>query len=120
MLFWKRRPARPRCGIAPINTQHKEQTMTELLYQTDAYLKEFTAQVTAVEGSAVALDRTALYATGGGQPHDTGTLSEILTNGRAGEHIWQVTEVRKQGDDVWHTLQGDRMPDVGAEVRGTV
>ena len=49
--------------------------MTELLYQTDAYLKEFTARVTAAEGSAVALDRTALYATGGGQPHDTGTLS---------------------------------------------
>ena len=58
--------------------------MTELLYQTDAYLKEFTARVTAAEGSAVALDRTACYATGGGQPHDTGTLSEILTNGRAG------------------------------------
>src|SRR6185436_20201290 len=25
-----------------------------------------------------------------------------------------------QGDDVWHTLQGDGLPDVGAEVRGTV
>jgi Ser-tRNA(Ala) deacylase AlaX len=33
--------------------------MTELLYQTDAYLKEFTAHVTAAEGSTVALDRTA-------------------------------------------------------------
>ena len=42
--------------------------MAELLYQTDAYLKELTARVTAIEGSAVALDRTACYATGGGQP----------------------------------------------------
>ena len=87
--------------------------MTELLYQTDAYMKEFTARVTAIEGSAVALDRTACYATGGGQPHDTGTLS-------AGGRVWLVTEVRKQGDDVWHTLEGDGLPDVGAEVRGTI
>jgi misacylated tRNA(Ala) deacylase len=94
--------------------------MTELLYQTDAYLKEFTAHVTAAAGGAVALDRTALYATGGGQPHDTGTLSEILTNGSAGRRVWQVAEVRKQGDDVWHTLQGDELPDIGAEVRGTI
>jgi misacylated tRNA(Ala) deacylase len=45
--------------------------MTELLYQTDAFLKEFTAHVTAVDGQRVALDRTAFYATGGGQPDDT-------------------------------------------------
>ena len=87
--------------------------MTELLYQTDAYMKEFTAHVTAAEGSAVALDRTAFYATGGGQPHDTGTLS-------TSKQVWQVTEVRKQGDDVWHTLQGDGLPDVGAQLRGAV
>jgi misacylated tRNA(Ala) deacylase len=48
--------------------------MTELLYHTDSYLKEFTAQVVAVDGNRAALDRTAFYATGGGQPHDTGTL----------------------------------------------
>ncbi|MFL5804007.1 MAG: alanyl-tRNA editing protein, partial [Roseiflexaceae bacterium] len=43
------------------------------------------------------MDRTALYATAGGQPHDTGTLS-------AGERSWQVAEVRREGDHVWHTL----------------
>jgi misacylated tRNA(Ala) deacylase len=31
-----------------------------------------------------------------------------------------VTKVHKQGDAVWHTLQGDEMPDVGTEVRGTI
>ncbi len=44
--------------------------MTELLYHTDSYLKEFDAVVTAVypgEG-AVVLDRTAFYPGGGGQP----------------------------------------------------
>jgi misacylated tRNA(Ala) deacylase len=87
--------------------------MTELLYQTDAYLKEFEARVSAAEGSAVALDRTAFYATGGGQPHDTGTLTH-------GEHTWQVSEVRKVGDQVWHTLAGDGLPEVGATVHGTI
>jgi misacylated tRNA(Ala) deacylase len=87
--------------------------MTELLYQTDSYLKEFDARVTAGEGSAVTLDRTAFYATSGGQPHDTGTLS-------AGGRTWQVTEVRRQGDDVWHTLQGEGIPGVGAAVHGTI
>jgi misacylated tRNA(Ala) deacylase len=87
--------------------------MTELLYQTDSYLKEFGAHVTAVEGNAVALDRTAFYATGGGQPHDTGLLS-------AGGRSWQVTEVRKQGDDVWHTLQGEGLPAVGDAIRGAI
>jgi misacylated tRNA(Ala) deacylase len=87
--------------------------MTELLYQTDSYLKEFDAHVTAVEGNAVALDRTAFYATGGGQPHDTGLLS-------AGGRSWQVTEVRKQGDDVWHTLQGEGLPAVGDAIRGAI
>jgi misacylated tRNA(Ala) deacylase len=87
--------------------------MTDLLYQTDSYLKEFDAHVTAVEGSAVALDRTAFYATGGGQPHDTGTLASA---GRA----WRVVEVRKQGDQIWHTIEGEGAPDVGAQVHGAV
>ncbi|HRC77491.1 MAG TPA: alanyl-tRNA editing protein [Kouleothrix sp.] len=87
--------------------------MTELLYQTDAYLREFHARVTAVEQGAVALDRTALYATGGGQPHDTGTLGD-------GARVWRVAEGRKQGDAVWHTLAGEGLPDIGAELRGSV
>jgi misacylated tRNA(Ala) deacylase len=48
--------------------------LTELLYQTDSYLKEFTATVVTAEGNAVVLDRTAFYPGGGGQPADKGTL----------------------------------------------
>jgi misacylated tRNA(Ala) deacylase len=81
---------------------------TELLYLRDAYLTEFTATVTAVDGQRVALDRTAFYPTGGGQPYDTGTLG-----------VATVTEVRKEGDDVWHTLDGEA-PGVGDEVAGRV
>ncbi len=90
--------------------------MTELLYLTDSYLKEFPARVEAVdaEAGAVALDRTAFYPGGGGQPHDTGWL-EI-----AGQTV-PVTRVKRAGDAVWHTLdlsQGGELPAVGAEVTG--
>lgn len=82
--------------------------MAELLYQTDAYLREFDARVTRVDGSVVYLDRTAFYPTGGGQPHDLGTLAGV-----------PVVEVRKEGDDVRHVL--DRpSPSAGETVHGVV
>jgi misacylated tRNA(Ala) deacylase len=81
---------------------------TELLYLRDAYLREFGAVVTAVDGERVALDRTALYVTGGGQPHDTGTLA-----GR------RVVSVGKDGGDVWHAYEGEPFA-VGEQVDGIV
>jgi misacylated tRNA(Ala) deacylase len=84
---------------------------TELLYLRDAYLDEFDARVTAAEDGRVALDRTAFYPTGGGQPHDTGVLAGL-----------PVLDVRKgDGDLVWHTLGGEgRLPEVGEAVHGEV
>jgi misacylated tRNA(Ala) deacylase len=82
--------------------------VTELSYLRDAYIQEFDATVTAVDGARVALDRTYFYPTGGGQPHDNGTLDGVA-----------VTDVRKDGDDVWHTLDG-AVPAVGATVHGVV
>ena len=75
--------------------------MTQLLYQSDSYRREFDATVTAVEpaGSRVALDRTAFYPGGGGQPYDVGALAFEGTTAR-------VTQVKKEGDQVWHWLDG--------------
>ena len=44
--------------------------MTDLLYQTDSYLKEFDASVTSILSAerAVVLDRTAFYPGGEGSP----------------------------------------------------
>jgi misacylated tRNA(Ala) deacylase len=84
--------------------------MTDLLYQTDSYLREFTATVTALQGQEVALDRTAFYPGGGGQPSDTGWLA-------AGDQTWNVTKVRKEGDTVWHLLDGEP-PAAGTPVTG--
>ena len=89
--------------------------MTELLYQTDSFLKEFDATVTAVdaEAHAVILDRTAFYPGGGGQPNDTGRLT--LVDGEE----YPVTKVKKQGADVLHFLGGDApLPQVDVKVHG--
>jgi len=86
--------------------------MTEELYLTDSYLREFDAVVTAVEGQAVALDRTALYPGGGGQPHDLGLLT--WEGGTA-----RVTKVKRRSGQIWHTLEGD-MPTEGTPVHGAL
>ncbi|HEX2064424.1 MAG TPA: alanyl-tRNA editing protein, partial [Acidimicrobiales bacterium] len=82
--------------------------MTDLLYLHDAYLRSFTATVSDVDAGRVALDRTAFYPTGGGQPHDTGWLSGH-----------RVTGVRKEGDVVWHSMEGEPL-DVGQQVQGEI
>ncbi len=84
--------------------------MTELLYQTDSYLKEFAAQVTGVdeEQHGVVLNRTAFYP-GGGQPNDTGTLI-------VGDKAFPVTKVARGNV---HIIEGE-LPAVGTEVRGVI
>jgi misacylated tRNA(Ala) deacylase len=84
--------------------------MTELLYQTDSYLEEFDAVVKASfpDEKAVALDRTAFYPGGGGQPNDVGTLNGLT-----------VVKVRKAGNEVMHVLDGE-LPAVGAKVHGVI
>ena len=91
--------------------------MTELLYQTDSYLKEFDAEVTAVDAElrAIALNQSAFYPGGGGQPNDMGQLTI------AGGQVYSVEKVKKQGADVLHFLGGDLpLPEVGAQVHGQI
>jgi misacylated tRNA(Ala) deacylase len=90
--------------------------MTEFLYQTDSYMKEFDATLTSVlmAERAVILDRTAFYPGGGGQPCDFGTLTVEGT-------VYPVNKVKKQGDDVLHFLGGDEpLPATGSMARGTL
>ncbi len=87
---------------------------TERLYYQDSHLIEFDARVIdkseRVSGwTAVTLDRTAFYPTGGGQPSDTGTLSGLRV----------VECIDDENDNVLHVIQG-RAPDVGSPVKGRV
>jgi misacylated tRNA(Ala) deacylase len=80
-------------------------------------LKEFDAEVTAVdaESRAIVLKRTAFYPGGGGQPNDTGQLT------LAGGEVSIVEKVKKQGADVLHFLSGDsHLPEVGTQVQGQI
>jgi len=86
--------------------------MTELLYLHDSYAREFDATVTAVDGHAVSLDRTAFYPGGGGQPSDAGALE--WSDGRA-----RVTGQRRDGDTIWHVLE-DAWPARESPVRGRI
>jgi misacylated tRNA(Ala) deacylase len=83
---------------------------TDLLFLRDAELRTFDALVTGVDGDRVELDRTAFYPTGGGQPHDTGTVT--WDGGSA-----QVVDVRKEGAATWHQLDG-AVPAIGSAVHG--
>lgn len=50
--------------------------MTETLFRSDAYARSCDAKVLAInERGGIVLDRTICYASAGGQPGDTGTLS---------------------------------------------
>jgi len=91
---------------------------TDLLYLRDAYLTEFDATVIEVREGAVALDRTAFYPTGGGQPHDTGTLISVTILASPGGLV--VTDVRKEGDLVWHSVGEGDLPSIGAGVHGVI
>ena len=69
--------------------------MTELLYLTDAYVKQFAATVIDRVDGGVILDRTAFYPGGGGQPCDFGTLT-------AGDVVWNVSKVKKVAGKIVH------------------
>src|SRR5688572_11683428 len=88
--------------------------VTERLYYSDSHLIEFEARVVDVTErvsgwTAIVLNRTAFYPTGGGQPSDTGTLDGM-----------RVVECIDDGDrGVLHVVQGVT-PAREAIVRGRV
>jgi alanyl-tRNA synthetase len=87
---------------------------TERLYYNDSHLIEFEARVVEISErvsgwTAVTLDRTAFYPTGGGQPSDTGTINGLRV----------VECVDDEDNGVLHVIQG-RPPEVGTTVKGRV
>ena len=49
--------------------------MESALYMNDSYLKEFEAVIESVKDDKfIVLNKTAFYPSGGGQPHDTGSI----------------------------------------------
>ena len=89
--------------------------MTEQLYLADDAVTTFEATVERALDDRVVLDRTHFYPTGGGQPHDTGTLrvaASATNDGADGPTAeaadagrrWRVVDVQKT-DTIYHTLE---------------
>lgn len=89
--------------------------MTEKLYYKDVYQKEFDAVVMDCKKRGeeiwLLLDATCFYPTGGGQPHDTGTIA--ARNVKA-----NVLQVEISGDDIWHRV--DKAFEKNTRVRGKI
>lgn len=70
--------------------------MTHDLFRQDAYLRECSAQLTAVTETGIVLDRTVFYPLGGGQAGDSGVL--VLADGTA----IAIADTRKGKDAEGH------------------
>ena len=88
---------------------------TEALFRDDPYLREADATVVGLtDAGGILLDRTVFYATSGGQPGDTGTLTRA--DGTAIAIAGTVTGESK--DEIVHLpAEGAPRPAVGETVR---
>jgi misacylated tRNA(Ala) deacylase len=78
---------------------------TECLFRDDSYLKSCDARVVAItEQGGIVLDRTVFYATSGGQPGDTGTLT---TAGGVTVPIATAVYTDAAKSEIAHTLAQD-------------
>lgn len=88
--------------------------MTEKLFYEDPYIRSFDAVVIETEKDDngrpfIVLDQTAFYPTGGGQPHDLGTINGIevtdveTVNGMVRHYIEQpISDTEVKGEIDWN------------------
>ena len=85
--------------------------MTNRLYYSDSYCREFDARVVGVQRrgdrQAVRLDQSGFYPTSGGQPFDTGTIDSL-----------RVVDVLDEDGDVVHLVEAEPSVVVGQQVQG--
>jgi misacylated tRNA(Ala) deacylase len=86
--------------------------VTEPLYQRDAYLASFDAEVVGEHPDGVVLDRSAFFPGGGGQPADTGTISHQ-------DMELPVTGVARRDGELVVQVEGSP-PAIGSKISGRV
>ncbi|MGG1631794.1 alanyl-tRNA editing protein [Rossellomorea sp. NRS-1567] len=86
--------------------------MTVKQYYQDAYMKSFQTSIQDQQqdesGWYVVLEQTAFYPTGGGQPHDTGTLNQH-----------QVINVEEVNGEIRHYIE-EPFEDISGDVKGQI
>ncbi len=80
--------------------------MTRKVFWDDPYCTELETAVASVEGPVVTLEDTIFYAFAGGQESDAGWIAGF-----------EVLEARKQGRDIFYTLEEGHKLVPGAQVR---
>lgn len=92
--------------------------MTELLFRTDAYLRDCSARVREVTADGgIILDRTVFYASAGGQPGDKG----MLAFGADGACAIATTVYGEDKSSPVHVpAEGAARPNPGDEVRAAL
>lgn len=83
--------------------------MTEKLYWSDAYMREFEATVEAIDANRLVLDRSAFCPRGGGLVSDTGMIEGV-----------KVLEVLKEGEKIIHMLSQPIGPTANGKVQGAI
>lgn len=87
--------------------------MTQSLYLQDSYVQTLDAHITSNTPEGVILDKTIFYPTGGGQPFDTGVLTD--SQGKQ----YRVFNVTKTEQGILHHISGE-MPEQGCTVHGFI
>jgi len=84
--------------------------MTKKIFWEDAYIREFDAIVTSVDGNRIVLDQTAFNPRGGGLVGDAGTLDSIKV----------IDTIKGDADSILHVLESANALSVGKPVHGIV
>ncbi len=86
--------------------------MTTKLFLNDANMQTFDATVELVLPQGVVLDRTAFYATSGGQPGDIGALDETP--------VTDTVKDKEHPERIIHVLAHPERFSVGQKVKGSI
>jgi misacylated tRNA(Ala) deacylase len=84
--------------------------LTKKLFWDDAYLKEFDATVSSIDGNQVVLDQTAFHPRGGGLVGDTGALDGVKI----------LDTIKGSNESIIHVTAPEASLSVGAHVHGVV
>lgn len=84
--------------------------MTRKLFWEDAYVREFDAAVSSVDGNQVVLDQTAFNPRGGGLVGDLGTLDGVRV----------LDTIKASADSIAHVLEGTHSLAAGNKVHGVL